>query len=233
MHPIAACCATLRNIRNGHIALRDRSLAIGRGVFRLALLVFSFVFVFSFSSAAVVQDFGSYGDPPAGTVIFGDHPYGIPADGTFFPDFIVSAVNHGNGPQSLIIFDSSHPTGDDFDLGTPNETCDPPGPGQGQGGEQGQQGENCEPLYNLLIIAENIVDANGDGRVDDPDDDAGGGEILFEFDSPFIIDYITIMDIDKVAFSSSGAIGRIEYHPETQPTPIKFNTWGTIKPSDR
>ncbi len=144
--------------------------------------------------AGIVQDFSG---PVAGTVVAGEEPTGGTAPGTLFPDFTVSVTNTGGGPQSLIIFDSANPTGEDPDLGSPNETCPGGGPGQGIGGEVGAPGENCTPLGNLLIVAEDIDDANGDNVVDDPDDEAGGGSILFTFDHPVDPTRMVIMDIDS------------------------------------
>jgi hypothetical protein len=146
---------------------------------------------------AIVQTFAG---PPAGTVAAGDKPGGGTAPGTLFPDFTLSVVNN-NGPQSLLIFDSSNPTGGDPDLGSPNETCPGGGPGIGTGGEVGQPGENCVPLGNLLVIAEDILDAGGDGLVDDPDDDLDGGEITFTWNSPTSPKRIVIMDIDSESAS--------------------------------
>ncbi len=144
-------------------------------------------------AAGILQDFGG---PVAGTVIAGDIPGGGSAPGTAFPGFTVSVVNHTGGPHSCIIFDSSNPTGEDPDLGSPNQTCSGGGPGIGVGGEVGAPGENCTPLGNLLIVAEDIVDANNDTIVDDPDDEAGGGTIVFTFDSPVNPIRMVIMDID-------------------------------------
>jgi hypothetical protein len=146
------------------------------------------------SLAGVVQDFSG---PPAGTVVAGQEPNGGTAPGTTFPDFTLSVVNNGGGPNSLVIFDSSNPTGDDPDLGSPNETCRGGGPGIGEGGEVGQPGENCVAQGNLLIVAENIADAGGDNVVDDPDDEEGGGLVTFSFNGLVDPVDITIMDIDK------------------------------------
>jgi hypothetical protein len=46
------------------------------------------------------------------------------------------------------MFDTSYPGDEDTDLGSPNERCDEndPGPGIGEGGEHGGEGENCSPL---------------------------------------------------------------------------------------
>ena len=142
-------------------------------------------------ASAVIQDFNG---PTAGLVVAGTLPQGGTAPGTLFPDMTISVPNN-NGPQTCIIFDSSNPTGEDPDLGTPNNTCG--GPGVGTGGEVGQPGENCVARGNLLIIAEDLGDANTDNIVDDPDDDANGGTITFEFDDVVIVTRMVIIDIDN------------------------------------
>jgi hypothetical protein len=86
-----------------------------------------------------------------------------------------------------MIFDSSNPTGDDPDLGTPNE--DFGGPGQGNGGKSGQPGENSLSQGKILIISE-------DNDPSDPDDNSGGGTIIFTFDEPTPVDDVYIMDIE-------------------------------------
>ncbi len=136
-----------------------------------------------------------FSGPVAGTVIAGDEPGGGTAPGTYFPGFTVSVNSGGGGPNSAILFDSSAPTGADFDLGTPNVSCG--GPGIGSGGAAGSPGENCTALGNLLIIAENIVDAApADGIVDDPDDEALGGTLSFDFPDAVLPSEIIIVDID-------------------------------------
>ena len=79
----------------------------------------------------------------------------------------VSAVNDKPGhPNQAIIFNSFNPTGGDNDLGGPNWG-------------NGNLPMDIE-LGNLLIIAEDAVDSNSDGIVDDPDDEAKGGIIFFQ-----------------------------------------------------
>lgn len=81
----------------------------------------------------------------------------------------------------LMIFDSSNPTGGDYDLGTPNSTFG--GPGIGAGGAS-----NNAALGNVLIINE---------RLSAPaDDDAGGGVIAFSFDIPVKVHTVDMLDID-------------------------------------
>lgn len=59
------------------------------------------------------------------------------------------------------MFDSAHPTGGDFDLGTPNQ--DFGGPGIGVGGEAGSPFQNDLAKGNILVVGENLFDSNGDG----------------------------------------------------------------------
>lgn len=98
----------------------------------------------------------------------------------------VTTDNPSNQPA--MIFDSSNPTGGDYDLGTPN--VDFGGPGVGSGGSSGTAGENSRALDNILIISE-------DGDSGDPDDDARGGSISFLFDAPRFVDSVDILDVDS------------------------------------
>ncbi|GJM20613.1 MAG: hypothetical protein DHS20C15_05280 [Planctomycetota bacterium] len=100
----------------------------------------------------------------------------------------ISAENFGsrgepqqNHPDKAILFDSGNPTGGDPDLLTPN----PMVPG------------NDEALGFVLIVAEDDIDvAPADGLVDDPDDEAGGGEIEFAFDYDVTILSTRVLDVD-------------------------------------
>jgi hypothetical protein len=89
-----------------------------------------------------------------------------------------------------LAFDSSSPTGGDPDLGTPNELFG--GQGRGTGGES-----NNKALGNILVKAENTVDANGDGLVDDPDDDACGAWFVFDFAQAKCVSRADIVDIES------------------------------------
>lgn len=81
--------------------------------------------------------------------------------------------------NSAMIFDSSNPTGGDFDIGTPNESYG--GPGIGDGGAS-----NDTPLGNVLILSEDL-DAN------DPDD-------IFEIGASFVFDFSTNDNVTLNAF---------------------------------
>ena len=124
-------------------------------------------------ATAAVLDFGAaLQHQPAGSIV---HHVAL-AGGGFMN---VRCKNHGGGPDLCIVFDSADPTGGDVDLGTPNESFG--GPGDGDGGEKGSRGENARALGKVLIIAENDEDEDGDGLVDMPDDESGGGIVWLEF----------------------------------------------------
>lgn len=106
----------------------------------------------------------------------------------------IEVENHGGGPDVCIIFDSSEPTGGDFDLGSPNAAFG--GPGLGEGGAEGADGENAEELENVLIIAENDIDEDDDGLVDVPDDEAGGGIVWIRFSHAGRLT-LTLVDVDE------------------------------------
>lgn len=96
----------------------------------------------------------------------------------------ISSVTASGGINQAWIFDSSNPTGGDPDLGTPNAAFG--GPGVGTGGASGA-GQNDQPLGNLLIIQENN---------NIPDDNAGGGDLVFQFSSPAWVGFIDVLDIE-------------------------------------
>lgn len=103
--------------------------------------------------------------------------------------------NNPNHAPLGVIFDSSNPTGGDDDLGTPHS--DFGGPGIGAGGAQGAPGQNDTALGNLLVLAENDVDANNDGLIDDPDDEGAGGEMQMNFAYPYFVESMSIVDLDN------------------------------------
>lgn len=136
--------------------------------------------------------------PACTTLTFDDLPPGtIVTDQLASIGLTISAENNKHShPDAAIIFNSANPTGEDFDLGTPNEEFG--GPGIGEGGQAGEPGENAIPLGNLLIIAEDIIDVDPhDGLVDDPDDEAKGGHIQFNFEFISTVQSITLVDIDS------------------------------------
>ena len=77
------------------------------------------------------------------------------------------------GDNAAVIFDSSCRdgcSGNDRDLGTPNR--DFSGPGLGKAGRAGGANPNQVALGNVLIVAADLKDSNGNGRVDQPNDQA-------------------------------------------------------------
>lgn len=110
---------------------------------------------------------------------------------------LISAAG-GAGLPGPVAFDTSAPPEWDEDLGAPNDICDdglPNGsaPGVGVGGET----TNCLPLGNVLIVEQDTGDADGDGLIDGPPNDAVGGVITFTFASP--VKVISTAFIDQEA----------------------------------
>lgn len=124
-----------------------------------------------------------FNDLPTGTVL--DHEL----------DIATVRVFNKKGPNIGTLFNSSDPSNEDLDLGTPNQ--DFGGPGKGNGGKAGKIGENSSAQGQLLIIAENSKDQNKDGLIDVPDDDGDGGLIVFDFKEIVDLESITAIDIEE------------------------------------
>jgi len=129
---------------------------------------------------------------PAGTVleaVYGRH--GLGPVGVHGTNPLLGAVD------AAVVFDSSDPTGGDFDLGTPNE--DFGGPGVGEGGSAGSPFQNDRALGRTLIVASSLVDGDGDGLVDDPGDvDVDGSRLSLDFSEFGVVTLhaITVIDVE-------------------------------------
>ncbi|WP_432798282.1 PEP-CTERM sorting domain-containing protein [Poriferisphaera sp. WC338] len=114
---------------------------------------------------------------PAGTIMDDEYqPWGV----------IVSGTNNNKVHDIAALFDSGNPTGGDDDLETP-----------------GYHDTNGVALGHVLIVAENDLDANNDGVLDDPDDEGNdpttgpfAAEIDFMFDQVFESGYLDVLDIE-------------------------------------
>ena len=111
-----------------------------------------------------------------------------------------SNPNFHTGTNAAIVFDSSCTgacTGGDTDLGTPHR--DFGGPGHGTGGRAGKATANAVPLGNILIAAEDLADGDGDGLIDDPDDQGGTSvsiTIDFSVIGPVTAHELTLIDAE-------------------------------------
>lgn len=141
----------------------------------------------------------TFDQPPAGlqpTELFGRHgtgPVGVAGTNPLLP-----------GQNAALIFDSANPTGGDLDLGTPNE--DFGGPGVGIGGELGSPFVNRRHQGGVLVVADDLTDADGDGLVDDPGDfgDAGGSITLdFTAVGPVVPIEIDVLDVESSTVPST------------------------------
>lgn len=111
----------------------------------------------------------------------------------FCPDgqgpIVVTGMNPNfPGDNAAMIFDSSNPTGGDFDLGTPNEMFG--GPGQTFSGDP--EPSNDEALNNILIITEDF----DSGDPDDVDVENAGFEFDFSALGSVTLFAMDLLDID-------------------------------------
>jgi hypothetical protein len=153
--------------------------------------------------AAILVLVGSSGAAPktydfeglaTGSVVSGQTTNGqfLPHDP--YPDFELSGIGN-QSVNSLAIFNSANPTFADIDLGTPNVAFG--GPGVGIGGGLGQPGQNNIAQKKILIIPENLTDLNRDGLIDSPDDNAHGGVMTIEWETPGVLKSITLVDMEE------------------------------------
>ena len=108
---------------------------------------------------------------------------------------------HGSNPacpalNAAIIFDSTCPggcSGDDDDLGTPNQSFG--GPGIGVGGESGSAYENSVGLGNMLIVHQ-VCSELTQNPVSNPRDHGGTSTIRFTFPTTVVIENFTVVDVE-------------------------------------
>lgn len=102
-----------------------------------------------------------------------------------------------------MIFNSTVPTAGDFELGSPNEDCVPPGAGVGAGGAPSEPGKNCVDLKQILIISD---DANPLAPKSYPN----GGELIFDFTDPVLFKEMHFLnaatDGDTITLYDAGGV---------------------------
>jgi hypothetical protein len=115
------------------------------------------------------------------------------------------------------LFNTSDPVDGEFgdlDLGSPNQGCNPSGPGIGSGGAPGAPGENCDPLGNVLMCQED------NDNPDIPDDASKGGVITFEFTSDVVeVTEIGLLDVSKGTEIIVETFDGTDMKAETVPVP--------------
>ncbi len=99
------------------------------------------------------------------------------------------------GDNVAMVFDSSNPTGEDYDLGTPNQLYG--GPGISSDSGDGNEASNDTPMGNVLIISEDL-DAS------DPDDSyVAGSKYDFDF-SGYGVGYVTMYGFNMIDLDAPG-----------------------------
>jgi hypothetical protein len=127
------------------------------------------------------------------TITFNELAHGEHAKTFTFGPVTIEGYNNG-GPDVLVAFDTN----------PDRRTADPDlqGPSWAGGNLPG------EKLGRILILPEQIVDGNGDGLVDWPDDAMGGGTFDISFDDPISEFGVDLVDIE------GAEMGAISFHYE-------------------
>lgn len=176
--------------------MRANRLRMGVGMLALPLLLLSGLR----DATAVVVDFAEY---RAGRIIDTEYATGG-ADNTSgtLPTnkgFMVSVTNDGGGPDIAVLYDTEYVGGDDPDL---------------EGGSSGNRwtAGNLDgtPAGNALVIQESATSSEIDngklnfstgkssqGRGNAPDDESGGGSIVFSFESELVSFGFDWVDLDN------------------------------------
>ncbi len=201
--PVTACALGLIDLDKGGIGSRIRFYDAGNAqIDDLALPSlgdnsFQEVDFFIEEVSRIEVDFVSSGGIPflrvipcPATIDFDTNTFGVPREfeaGRMITDdlealgVVASADNNDpSHPDVLTVFDTANPTGGDPDLQSPGY-----GPG------------NDTALGNILIIAEDAVNTNGDQLIDDPDDEVAGGTMRFDFPFEVTFESATVIDIDS------------------------------------
>jgi hypothetical protein len=160
--------------------------------------------LFLASPAAAVPQTYAFEGLAAGTVVAGIRTNGQPVANDPYPGFEFSVIGNSTS-NSLCIFDSANPTGQDLDLGTPNEGFG--GPGRGNGGRPGMPGQNKTPQGKVLVIPENLIDVNHDGRIDSPDDNHLGGQITVDWETAGLVMNMVFVDIEETGATVDHYLG--------------------------
>ena len=116
-----------------------------------------------------------------------------------------------------MVFDSAVPSGNAFELGTPNEACFEDNEGKegwGHGGRPGRKGENCKPQHRCLILSD-------DCSSDDPTPVAKGGHMIFEFCAPAYVHSITLINAAR-----GSSIEFFDEFGNRCPSAYKLPYWG-------
>lgn len=116
-------------------------------------------------------------------------------------------VQHHSSHEA-IVFDTEHPKKYE-QLGTPNEDFD--GPGEGDGGERGRDGENTSELGKVLVIADEDNDIDDD-ECRSPELEDGRIRLSFSHAGYLTFKLINVDDDDTciVAYRDGEIVGELE-----------------------
>lgn len=155
-------------------------------------------------------------DEPNHNFKAGDYVYKVKPDGCGGKVYLYAQNPRFPYKNAAMIFDSSNPTGEDWDLGTPNEGYG--GPGRS---EDGIQDSNQEALGNILIITEDF------SRRDPDDSFIVGSYYEFNFtkygDGYVTMESFLLIDVDEESLGEATVVNLYGKDDEllfTKPIPL-------------
>jgi hypothetical protein len=138
----------------------------------------------------------SLGANATGTLTFNSFSTGQRIDTEYVGEYgvTISARNTAGGPNVATLYNSGVTTGTDSNLMAPFDRGNLAG----------------KALSKLLIVAANDTDANGDGKIDKPDD-AGSGSLVFDFARPVMCFGFDLVNINGITTSSGDKGYSVEF----------------------
>ena len=138
----------------------------------------------------------SLGANASGTLTFNSYSTGQKIDTEYVGEYgiTISARNTAGGPNVATLYNSGATTGTDSNLMAPFDRGNLAG----------------KALSKLLVIAANDTDANGDGKIDKPDD-AGSGSLIFDFARPVMCFGFDLVNISGITPTSGDKGYSVEF----------------------
>lgn len=153
-----------------HTSGYSAALLIGAALLAL-LAILGSLRISSLLAAPAIHAQAPTGCPDGFVIDYAGLPHGTILGEQYAPMGVhITAVANGGLPNAAIVFDSNLPPTHDPDLAV--------------------------DVGNIAILAKNLNDTNGDGLVDDPDENDFGGKQVYTFDQPVHIGSFLFIDKD-------------------------------------
>ena len=143
----------------------------------------------------------SRGASVSGTLTFNSFSTGQKIDTEYVGEYgvTISARNNAGGPNVATLYNSGATTGTDSNLMAPFD----------------KGNIASKSLSKLLVVAANDTDANGDGKIDRPDDAAGS--LIFDFTTPVMCFGFDLVNINGITPTSGSRGYNVQFFNGSSP----------------